>query len=474
MPDHSKLEHSKLDLASEFPPVSTATWEAAIHADLKGADYDKRLVWRTEEGIKVKPYYRSEDIAGLEAQADVAPGEFPFTRGKGLGWVDKDLSSIPAGAIRGDLLHEAGATAIEELGFALAEGVDKLAAAVDAGQSVDQAAGAVQFVFGVGSNYFLEIAKFRAARLLWAQAVSAFGPSNDEAALANIHAVTALENKSIYDPWTNLLRSTTEAVSAVVGGCDALTVQSFHYPERLAHNVHLVVREEAHLAKVADPAGGSYYIEALTHALAEAAWKLFQKIEADGGFAAAKSSGSIDAALQASHAAKIKAVGSRRRTLVGVNNYPNVGEHLPAGESLEPAGRLAEPFEQIRQRTERHTAKTGHRLKVLLLNRGDLKMRMARAQFTRNYIGCAGFEVAEGTEYADAGADLIVLCSSDPEYLEFAKDVCPKVKVPVIVAGNPKDQIEALQKAGVSGFVHMLANAVETLTELQNRLGMEA
>ena len=350
----------------------------------------------------------------------------------------------------------------------------KLAAAVDAGLTVDQVAPSIQFVFGVGSNYFLEIAKFRAARMLWAQAVSAFGPSSDQAASVTIHAVTALENKSVYDPWTNLLRSTTEAVSAVVGGCDALTVQSFHYPERLAHNVQLVIREEAHLDKVADPAGGSYYIEALTNSLAEAAWKLFQKIEAEGGFSAAKAAGTIDAALKASHAAKIKAVGSRRRTLVGVNNYPNTGEQLPAGESLEPAGRLAEPFELIRQRTERHAEKSGRRPKVLLLTRGDLKMRMARAQFTANYVGCAGFEIAESAEYANAGADLIVLCSSDPEYLEFAQDVCPKVKVPVVVAGNPKDQIEALQQAGVTGFVHMLANAVETLTELQNRLGMEA
>jgi methylmalonyl-CoA mutase len=112
MPEHPKPEHSKLDLATEFPPVSTAEWEAVIHTDLKGADYEKRLVWRTEEGIKVKPYYREEDIVGLEGQSDVAPGEYPFTRGKGAGWVDRDLSSIPAGAIRGDLLLEAGATGI--------------------------------------------------------------------------------------------------------------------------------------------------------------------------------------------------------------------------------------------------------------------------------------------------------------------------------------------------------------------------
>jgi len=466
-------EHSKLDLA-DFPPVSTADWEAVIQKDLKGADYEKKLVWRTEEGIKVKPYYRREDIAALKSETDLAPAQYPFTRGKGAGWVEKGLNEIPAGAIRGDLLHEAGATAVEELGYALAEAVDKLAAAVDAGKSVDEAAPAVKFVFGVGSNYFFEIAKFRAARLLWAQAVEAFAPKSDKAALANIQAVTALENKSIYDPWTNLLRSTTEALSAVVGGCDALTVRSFHFPERLAHNVQLVIREEAHLDKVADPAGGSYYIESLTRALAEEAWKLFQKVEAEGGYAKAKAAGTIDAALKASHAAKIKSVGQRRRTLVGVNNFPNVGEHLPAGESLEPAGRLAEPFEQIRQRTERHVAKTGHRPKVLLLTRGDLKMRMARAQFTRNYIGCAGFDIVEGPDFAGVGADLIVLCSSDPEYLDFAKDVCPQVKVPVVVAGNPKDQIEALRQLGVADFVHIFAPAAELLPALQNRLGLEA
>jgi len=468
MPDASA---TALNLAVEFPPVSTAEWEAAINADLKGADYEKRLVWRTEEGLKIKPYYRQEDLAGLEAQADVAPAQFPFTRG-GAGWEMAQSLEIPADAVRADRLHEQGTTAVQELAYALAEGVEKLAAKVASGTSVDQAAPGIVFVFGVGSNYFFTIAKLRAARLLWAQAVAAFGPAGDEACRMRLHAVTALINKSICDPWTNLLRCTTEALSAAMGGCDALTVRAFHYPERLAENIQLILREESHLDKVADPAGGSYYIEALTSSMARAAWKQFQQVEAAGGYAQSVKSGSMAAAVKQSREAKQNAVAARRRTLVGVNNFPNIHERIDATAPAEPAGRLAEAFERLRLRTQRHAAKTGRTPRVLLLTHGDLKMRMARAQFCQNFIGCAGFEIVESPELQDA--DIVVLCSSDPEYLALAQEVCPKVKAPVIVAGNPKEQITALEHAGVAGFVHVQSNAVETLTAWQNRLGMEA
>ena len=472
MPDAIK-EAEPLNLSAEFPPVSTAAWEAVIAADLKGADYEKRLVWRTEEGVKVKPYYRSEDLAGLEGQADVAPNEYPFTRGAGAGWTIAQNVTIAADAVRGDQLHDNGATAVQELAYVLAEGVDALAALTEAGLTAGDAAPRIQFVFGVGSNYFFEIAKLCAARLLWAQAVSAFGVAGGDAGRMRIHSVTALENKSVCDPWTNLLRCTTEALSAILGGCDSLTVRSFHFPERLAENIQLVLKEEAHLGKVGDPAGGSYYIEALTASLAREAWKLFQQVEAEGGYAAAKKSGSVDAALKQSRDARLKTVSSRRRALVGVNNYPNLNEKISGSE--EPStGRLAEPFENLRLRTERFAAKTGRTPKVLLLTHGDLKMRMARAQFCQNYIGCAGFQIVESMDYAGTDAGIVVLCSSDPEYLALAQEVCPKVTVPVIVAGYPKDQIEALQQAGVTGFVHVMANAVDTLTAWQDRLGMEA
>jgi methylmalonyl-CoA mutase len=464
-----------LHLGQDFPPVPTAVWEAAIARDLKGADYEKRLVWRTDEGIAVRPYYRAQNLAGLEAQTRTAPGEFPFARGSGKAWVA--TRDVPSGAnvIRADELAEAGANAVQQLGYALAAGVERLAAA----GTVDDAARAVEFVFAVGSTYFLEIAKLRAARLLWAQAVAAFGPAERQCALARIHVRTTRLNKSVYDRYTNLLRVTTEALAAAVGGCDTLTVEPFGFDEHLAVNVERILRHEAHADAVADPAGGSYYVEALTDSLARAAWKLFQQVEAAGGYSSEVASGAVARALAASRARLEKAVASRRATLVGVNNFPNTMEQSAEAAAPEtsgaafPAFRLAEAFETIRRRTERHAAKTGRVPKVLLLKRGDLKMRMARANFSLNFLGCAGFDVVEAEAWDGANADLIVLCSSDPEYLDFAKEICTAVKVPVIVAGNPKDQIDALKAAGVQGFIHIQSDAVQTLTEWQKRLGME-
>ena len=458
-----------LELSQAFPPTPTAEWEAAIHRDLKGADYEKRLVWRTEEAIAVRPYYRREDVDGKASAV----------RGDAAAWEPAQEPRIAAGAIRADQLHEAGANAIQELGYALAAGVERLAN-LSATLPVDRAAGHVEFVFAIGSTYFMEIAKLRAARLLWAQAVAAFG-GDAAAGRIRILARTSRRNKSVCDRYSNLLRATTEAMSAALGGCRRLMVEPFGFDEHLALSVQRVLREEAHLDTVADPAGGSYFIEVLTDAVAREAWKLFQQVEAAGGYAKACESGSVAQALAASRAARQKAVAGRRRTLVGVNSFPDLTEKTSdvvppedAEKSPFPAFRLAEPFEKIRQRTTRYAARTGRYPKLLLLKRGDLKMRGARANFGRNFFGCAGFDIAESEEYAGTEADLILLCSSDAEYLEMARDVCPKAAVPVLVAGNPKDQIEALQAAGVEGFIHIQSDAVQTLTEWQNRLRMEA
>ncbi len=468
-----------LTLGQDFPPVPTAEWEAAIRKDLKGADYEKKLVWRTDEGIPVRPYYRSESLAGLEGQTGSAPGSFPFVRGNGEAWtIDQEAAPAPY-AIRADWVHEAGGHAVEELAIALAAGVERLAQ-TSVGRTVDQAARDIQFVFAVGSNYFFEIAKLRAARMLWAQGVAAFAPVNLDSCRMHLHVRTSRLNKSVCDPYTNLLRVTTEAMSAAIGGCDTLTVEPFGFDAHLALNLQRILAEEAHLAAVADPSGGSYYIEALTGALAREAWKLFQKIESEGGYSAALAYGSLAALVSKTRAAREKAISSRRRTLVGVNNYPNLNERgLESPPAFEDDGapfppfRLAEPFEKIRQRTARHIRRTGYIPQVLLLKRGDLKMRMARAQFALNFFGCAGFEITESEDDAGTKADLIVLCSSDPEYLPFAQDVCGRATVPVIVAGNPKDQVDALTAAGIQGFVHVMSDAVETLTHWQNRLGMK-
>ncbi len=450
---------SDLNLKAEFPPVPTEAWEQTIAADLKGADYEKRLVWQTGEGVAVRPYYRSENL----------PCE-PFRHAETRSWEIRD-AAVPCDGIDAAAFHEAGATAVQELAYALAAASDRLAA----GQPVPS------ITFAVGSNYFFEIAKLRAARQLCAALAEAYA-----APPLQLRAVTALSNKSIYDPYTNLLRSTTEALSAVLGGADSLAVQAAGYPERLARNVQLVLKEEAHLDKVADPAGGSYYIEALTGSLAAEAWKLFQQVESEGGYA--KSRPAIDMAIAGSRAAKEKAVASRRRTLVGVNNYPDIHEkELDHAGSLPAGFRLARPIEKIRLRTERYARKTGTTPAVLLLKKGDLKMKMARAQFCQNFWGCAGFSIIEEEVVQDsnvgqasrpaaglqAGPLLIILCSSDPEYLDFAKEICASTATPVLIAGNPKDQLEALKAVGVSGFVHVQSNMVDTLTEWQDKLGID-
>ncbi len=455
-----------LELRKEFPPVHTSEWEAAISRDLKGADYEKKLVWRTEEGIAVRPYYRSEHVAGLPPQ-----------RAAGRWTIAQDATPGPD-VIRADLLHEAGAHAVQELGYALAAGVERLALLTEK-EPLEKAASKVEFVFAVGPYYFTEIAKLRAARLLWAQAVSAFGAAPAEAARMRLAVRTPRRNKSVLDRYTNLLRVTTEALSAVIGGCDQLTVEPFGFDEHLALNVQHILQEESHVDAVADPAGGSYYVEALTDAIARAAWKLFQEVEAAGGWSKALATGTVEQALAETRVSREKAVSGRRRALVGVNNYPNLTEKEPevaappaAPSTLPlPRPRMAEPFERIRLRTLAHAKATGKTPKVLLLARGDAKMRSARAGFCLNFFGCAGFDVVEGDALLP-DADLVVLCSSDAEYLALAQEVCPKVKVPVLVAGNPKDQLDALTAAGVQGFVHIQSDAVETLTHWQDRLGL--
>jgi methylmalonyl-CoA mutase len=435
-----------MSLRDQFPPVATATWEDTIQKDLKGADYEKRLVWKTDEGIAVRPYYRAEHITPREPMLRTArswdmvePGQEP----------PADLSAIPC--------HEQGATAVQEIAFVLAQGADRLAA----GQGVAAAS------FAIGSNHFMEMAKLRAVRLLWPEVARAFGAPST----LRLHARTAGENKTLFDPHVNMLRVTTEALSAILGGCDSLTITPCRFDAHLAVNVHHILREESHLDKVMDPGAGSYYVEVLTNELATAAWALFQAIEAAGGWAAYGASGARDGAVAQARSAKEKAVASRRRVLVGTNNYPNIHEHQLETQHEMPEGwRLASLFEAMRLRTERHAKRVGRTPRVLLLERGDLKMRKARTTFCQNFFGCAGFDVVTSESLGDA--DLVVLCSSDPEYLALAQDVCPQVKVPVLVAGNPKDQIETLKAAGVADFIHVLSNAVDTLTSWQDKLSI--
>jgi methylmalonyl-CoA mutase len=576
-------------LLEEFPPIAAAEWQAAIARDLKGVDPEKRLTWRTDEGMAVKAFYRAEDLANM-AGADVAPGEFPYrrsTRATGewrireeidvtdveeanrlaqaavaagaegvsfsgasvagpseLERLLRNLDTIPVHFERADerlirmllerqsktprsaeistgldalasldfaaevvpavasgfvpiAIHaessaDAGATAAEEIGFALAAGVDFLAHLAERGVAIDRAAASLEFSFAIGSNYFFEIAKFRAFRLVWARVVESFGGS-PQAAKARMAARTSKWNKTVYDPHVNVLRATTEAMAAILGGADAVTVAPFdacakapdEASRRLARNTQLLLKHEALLGRVADAGGGSYALEKITDFLAHEGWKTMQEIEARGGFLKAQAEGMIAQTLERSLKAREQTVATRKRVLVGTNQFANPAEHEleQIDEQQIRAGlRGARIFEELRLRTERHIAAGGKMPQILLAEIGDAKMRAARSNFAANFFACAGFEIAtqrfnHAGEIATAGGDVIVLCSADAEYATLAAELMPKLKdlgreTPVIVAGNP-ECAEELRAAGIADFVHLRTQPVEFLTNLQQKLGIK-
>lgn len=389
--------------------------------------------------------------------------------------------------IRAHRFSESGASIAQELGFALAEGVELVAQLTDRGLTPAGAAQALAFSFAIGTSYFMEIAKLRAARTVWAAAMANFLPDGSDGTKMIIYARTSHWTKTIYDAHVNLLRSTTEAMAAAIGGADAVQVEAFdatYRPpdpaaRRLARNTQLILKQEVWLDRSVDPAGGSYYLEVLTDSLAREAWKLFQQIEAAGGFLKYAESGALERDIAKSRADREAAVSSRRTAILGTNQYPNPAERmLPRIEYEDPAPRAARVFEQIRLRTERHAARSGRTPRFFLLEAGDLKMRKARAGFAANFFGCAGFEIQIG-DALTGDPDVIVLCSSDAEYAALAPRLIAELRAagkttPVIVAGHPADSIEALKQAGVADFVHLRSNAGEVLRAWQDRLGVHA
>lgn len=565
---------------SEFPPVSTAEWEQAIREIVAGTDYPAKLIWHAEEGLAVKPYYRAEDLAGLEF-LKAGPGEFPFVRGAratsdwrirervevvnpreanraaceaviagaseiafagakiadptdislllanldeipihfdGLSCdalrilvsqlskearpagisasvdplSDLDFSAELLGAaspgwrpftISCEGFQEQAAGVIGEVGLAVSAAVEFLDQMSERGISIDRAVQSVGFSFSMGPELFLQIAKLRAFRMVWARIVESFC-GNGENARAPIHARTAEWNKTIYDPHVNVLRATTEAISAILGGADSISVAAFdecyklpdESSRRLARNTQLLLKREAHLSRVADPVGGSYLIESLTDSIAVKAWKLFQELESAGGYAKAKDAGIIGSVLENRERCRQDSVDHRRVILTGTNRFANSEENaLERIDSVRSCttARVAHSFESLRLRTEKAAQK---KLKIVLAEIGDPKMRRARSQFASEFLACAGFaaearQFRSAVEMAACEADVLVLCSSDQEYLPIVSELMPGLRTAgncahILVAGNPgtKDELSAL---GVSDFMHLGSNAVEVLDRLQ-------
>ena len=614
------MAEKKEKLFDQFPAVTTEEWKAKVDADLKGVPFEKKLVWRTNEGFNVQPMYRAEDIADLKT-TDSLPGEYPYVRGtrdnndwltrqeiiaetpaeanktaldvltKGVNslgfsveeptletvetllngidlaaveinfsccqakalelakvlveYLEKNNAtetfrgSIDYNPLRGALRHgreipvnavetakalietvagvknlrvigvdsvifnSAGAYIYQELGYALAWGAEWMSALTEAGVSAKEAGCRIKFNMGISSNYFMELAKFRAARMLWAQIVKQYNPECDCACKMMAHAATSKFNQTIYDAHVNLLRSQTEAMSAALAGVDSITVVPFDTPyktpdafsERIARNQQFLLKEESHLDKVVDPAGGSYYVETLTVSIAKEAWKLFLEVVENGGFFKMVNDGAVQAAVNESSKKRHADMARRKEILLGTNQYPNFNEK--AADKIEKDGcncccgnkgendpakslsmkRQASDFETLRLATE-HAA---NRPKVFMLTIGNLAMRLARAQFSSNFFGCAGYEIIDNIGFdtvqagidaaLEKGADIVVLCSSDDEYATYAPEAFKALdgKAEFVVAGAPACA-EELQAQGITNFINVRSNVLETLQAFNAKL----
>lgn len=479
----SELFAEKLDL-SEFPAASLEEWQAAAEAALKGKPLEK-LTTRTPDGLVVEPLYQRGNASFLPGAAN-DPGVFPYVRGAraSADWETVEAASAVLEGVHmveAHEVHESGGSAVQEVSYAWAEGLRILREFCAEGASVDQAAARIRFTLAAGGEFFVIMAKLRAARFGWARIITASGGSK-EAAKMVIHARTSRWQQSLLDAHTNILRSTTSAYAAVLGGCDSLEVSPYdevfreptEFSRRLALNTQRILREECHAAAVADPGGGSWFVENLTRQIAEGAWGLFQTAE----------SGADGDCVSTGAKAQREALSKRRRVMVGVNQYANASEILPADAKGTGAGRLSGHFEQLRLAASAYSQRTGTPPRIFLLTMGPVKQHKARADFVRGFLEPGGFEVvyprgfdsaAEAVGAAkDSGALAAVLCSTDETYPDLVPAILAEMQgvMPVILAGFPAEQVEAFKAAGIADFIHLKADCGAFLADWQKRTGV--
>ncbi|NLT52738.1 MAG: methylmalonyl-CoA mutase [Ignavibacteria bacterium] len=704
----------KADLGKDFAPVSFEEWKKVVEADLKGAEYDKKLLTKTYEGITLQPIYTRKDIENL-SYVNTAPGNSSRRGAKSSGYAakgweinqeivtgdaeefnealtsdlnrgqtsiniqldtatkmgkdadyatpaevgDKGLSisaiksisralkgidlnkypinvnagfsalpfvtvlnaylqknNIPVSSLKGSIesdplgfiaengklpvsfksvideaalvtkwvidnkicmkttgvnvsvYNNAGASAVQELAFAMATAVLYLNELTERGISAKQAAQSIRFTFGIGTNYFMEIAKFRAAKILWSNILEAFGIEEDEREI-EIHAKSSTYFQTELDPYVNMLRTTTQAFSAVVGGVDSMHTNPFDevfnapdtFSRRIARNTQIILKEETHLDRLIDPAGGSYFIEKLTDDVAVQSWKLFQQIEEKGGMFEALISGFIQGLVKETAESRKKDYSKRKSVLVGTNMYANMKEEkIPSrktdpqaffkkrseylqkfrvsgnqeknsgilekmqqlvndnsadvintatsailegatiGEISSAVRAAAEPginispleikrgselFEELRNASDAFLAKTGKRPQIFMANMGPVKQFKARADFAQGFFETGGFEMLNNKGFKtpeeavkaalDSNAPIVIICSTDDTYPELVPAIASGIKsanpsVQLVLAGFPKEQVEAHKASGIDEFIFLGADAYQILSGLMNKL----
>jgi methylmalonyl-CoA mutase len=399
------------------------------------------------------------------------------------------------------VIHDAGGSEVQELAFALSCAVAYLRALEAGGLALARARDAIYFRLAADMDQFLTTAKFRAVRKLWARIEEACGLAPKPAIVT---AETAWRVMTKRDPYTNMLRSTIAVAAAGLGGADAVTVLPYTAPlglpdafaRRVARNTQLLLLEESNLARVADPAAGSGALEALTHELCTAAWSLFQEIERAGGVWAALQAGMIQQKVAVVRTERQKAIARRKDILTGTNEFPHISETTPAVLDVAPASpaaatalprlRLAEPFEALREASDRILANTGARPSIFLATLGTQAEFTPRASFAKNFFEAGGIEAVSHDDgfasldemvaaFKASGAAFACLCSSDDVYardaVAAAQALAPLARH-LYLAGRPTEPA-ALQQAGVQTFIYAGGDALATLRAAYAMLGIE-
>ena len=590
------MNNKNKPLFSEFPPVSTEQWMERVTVDLKGADFDKKLVWKNLNGINIQPCYNSENkitqlkntgensqalvnyrtvavccsetgndsakkaieegINGIIFQiiSEVKVAELlkdidlktitvsfelynnaiaftkelvTFTKGKDLkGYIDTktisnyvttgsfddsqietiaelikltaDFPNFKALTISGTEFLDSGANQVQEIAYTLNALVFLTGKLKAKGVAAQDVFNNLNFLLAIGLEYFVEIGKFRAFNNLLAEVAAKYGVVDFS---NTITAKTSIWSKSITDAETNLLRCTTEAMSAILGNVDGVLIDAYDkefnnasdFSSRIAGNITTILREESYFGKVANPVDGSYYIEEVSSKIAEKALELFKSIEADGGFYTAFENETIQGQIAEIRLKKLKLISQRRTPMVGINKYPNLMETVDASllsegsidnsKVLTPR-RASLEIEAMRRVTEELVAATNIRPIVQLASYGNLTMRKARAAFAYDFIGVSGFDVHQeesfknaedaATESAKSDSHVVVICSSDQDYDDTAVDFIKAFRAintdkVLLLAGAPKNMDE-LTEAGLDGVVNMRTDVLVTLASIQDKV----
>jgi methylmalonyl-CoA mutase len=471
-------------------------------------------------------------------------------------WTTKTFPNVTAVGVDTAPYHDAGAHVAQDLAYSMATGIEYLRAMERGGLDVNIAARQILFRYSVGCRLFMAIAKLRAARRLWARVVEACGGGEDARRMA-VHVRTARRVLTTRDPWVNMLRNNVCCFAGAVAGADSITTAPFdaaigqpdEFSRRVARNTQLLLREESHLHRVVDPAGGSWFIEKLTDGLAGKAWSILQDIERQGGMSKVLLSGRVAAEIEATWQARLRNLATRKDAITGVSEFPNreeepiekppqppegavrrkpgpAGSYPAALEALEklkaapglkpavdavlagatlaelssaiygetsriaidplPARPYAAPFEALRDASDAHLARHGRRPRAFLANMGPLAHHTARATWSKNFLEAGGFEVLTNDGFADAdtaaqvfadsGARIAVICSSDKLYETVVAEVAPKLKEAgartVVLAGNPGAREEDYRTAGVDRFIFLKCDVLATLRELLTEAGV--